>query len=158
MSEEALALFRAVGAHRPPAQNTPEVHVWTGRRLERQVNPFERGDVHHIVGASRELDRGGISSVVEHLAGRDWIHLERLIAPDARREVFLATRSDEKSSLMVSFARFLDEQQTVAYVRDGMLLVLDELFTNAIYNAPIIRGVRANSVLHRSEVADSPRP
>src|SRR3954463_11443548 len=75
-SDQALALFRAAGTHRPSSEQPTEVHLWTGRRLERALNPFERPDVHHIVGAGQALDPGTIHSLVEHLEGRDWIHLE----------------------------------------------------------------------------------
>jgi hypothetical protein len=158
LSEEALALFRAAGAQRPAVDKPTEVHLWAGRRLERELNPFERGDVHHIVGAGRDLNANSIASLLEHLRARDWIRFDKLLAKGARREIYSVMRSDEKASLMVACARFLDTAGALPFCRDGMLLVLDELFTNAVYNAPMLRGVRVNTETSRTVLAESPRP
>src|SRR4051812_42299274 len=98
-SDDAFAQFRAAGAERPAHATPTEVHLWTGRRLERRVNPFERGDVRHVVGSGRELDARTIHTLVEHLEGQQWIGVDRLVGPGAAAEQYVATRSDEKPKL-----------------------------------------------------------
>jgi hypothetical protein len=154
-AEEALLCFRAAGSDRPALGRAVEVHVWTGGRSTREVNPFARGRVHHFLGA--ELEPSAIAALVEHVSGRGGLGVERLAGTGAKHEQRAATRSEDKAGLLGALSDFLVAAGALPHVKDGMLLLLDELFTNAIYNAPVDNGVHLNAKRPRSEPATSPR-
>src|SRR5690606_10108220 len=82
-----------------------------------------------------------------------------LISPGAEVLATLEHSSARRAYHLGHLQRFLNRPQVPRYVRDHAQQALDELFTNAIYNAPVdAMGMRPFGDKPRTEVVVSPRP
>jgi hypothetical protein len=150
---DAVARFRD-----QPGEATPEtVHVWTGGRHDRGSNPFASPEIRHVLGARAEVDTATVRSIVDQIATESTMPLHTLLGDNARLEGYRAISSDQKKQLLDLANLFFSGAPQ--HVKDSLLLGLDELFTNAVYNAPVDdKGKRPNAAVSRSVKVTSKRP
>jgi anti-sigma regulatory factor (Ser/Thr protein kinase) len=131
----------------------PLVRLCPGRQPRtwpRGGNPFANAAVLNYVGTEPEIDSRVIGTTLTHLSSGRFISLAELLADNAAIETAYATDSGHRLHHLERLRAFLIEHHIPRYIQRHAETILDELFTNAIYNAPV-------DELGRHINADKPR-
>jgi hypothetical protein len=78
--------------------------------------------------------------------------------PAATVEEFSESSSEGKVSCLRRFRSFATKTETSPFIACGLELALDEMFMNAVFNAPEENGQHFNSTTDRAIPTESPRP
>ncbi|OGR14373.1 MAG: hypothetical protein A2341_25600 [Deltaproteobacteria bacterium RIFOXYB12_FULL_58_9] len=158
-SEQTTAPMIIFSDGKPLQVDAPVIQLWPGTRTQRQTNPFADPSVRCLLGTQPEIDRQAVAAVVGQIARQNrLLFLEDLVSPNADVHEFLGQRSDEKSGIIAQADRLLEAANAHPFIRDNLSTVLDELYTNAIYNAPCANGEHFYAARNRSDKIVSPRP
>ena len=122
-------------------------------------NPFADAVARSWVGADPEVDASEIRSTLEHIAAGSFLPLTKLLSPNAEIETAEETESSRKHFHLERLEAFLGERvKANSSITQGLMLALDELFTNAVYNAPLLQdGSSMQQFASRSSAVRSPR-
>jgi len=129
---------------------------WTTPRSRDGENPFSDHRVRHVLAidaapqevnwAVEKVTRGGLAGLNEALDNSVKIIWHRIFD------------SNDKAGLLAAFQRFAEQTPCDPRTTTSMVNVLDELLTNAVYNAPLQDGVRLFASRSRTEHVTSERP
>jgi hypothetical protein len=157
--ERPLAFFLDQPETTPPG-SAPVVQLWrTGRHRRSDSNPFEKATAYNWVGVDTEIDASIIKSTVDHLSTGRFIGLADLLGAGAVIESVREHESSKKRYHLERLVAFLQDTEESRHLGDALSLALDELFTNAAYNAPVAAdGTRPNAARSRTEAVRSERP
>jgi hypothetical protein len=153
-----VAVIRAAEDPRSEkSTSAKEIRIWTEGRSRRNTNPFASDAVRHVIGATGGVEPDLVRSSFEQLESNQPIRLADAVG-NARTLAFSCSSSSEKDTLLASFESFTGEDTVPQDVRNTMAMALDELFTNAIYNAPVKEGKHLFTARSRTERIQVDRP
>ncbi|MFC1610593.1 PilZ domain-containing protein [Myxococcota bacterium] len=139
------------------------IRLWQhGRRPQAAAeagNPFSDVKVRSWVGASPTMDPSVVESTVEHFVTGGFLTLGELLGENAFIETTHERDSSRKSHHIARLRAFCEDGDVAGYTIDALEMMLDELYTNAVYNAPVdSAGEPFNAHKSRSEKVMSDRP
>ncbi len=155
-----LAFFRSTDAPSVPGarpRGVQEVGIWVGSRTDRSHNPFRRG-VYHVLGGYPSIDPEVVRSTMEKLYQGGFLHPEDLLESNSTLERHQASHSDDKAELTRRLEAFCQRIDLQDYILDHLVECLDELFTNALYDAPVAAGLDGAVQKSRGEATSLPLP
>lgn len=131
---------------------------WTASRSEESQNPFIDARVRHICPKEITAEDSILKWVFNKIVRGGLADLRELVSPDHQAVWYTVKNSSEKSGLLQAFERFLARTPVDQHSHMSLVNVLDELITNALYNAPIHEGHHVFADFPRSEPVVSTRP
>ncbi len=145
------------------AKGAPIIRLWDIARhkktSETDSNPFEQENTVGWIGVAPEVDTLGVGSMLAHLRTRQFSTLDRLLEQGAQIITNRENQSKAKRDHLARLADFGLQAGASRHVLEGLELALDELFTNAVYDAPTGEdGRHLNASEPRSVPVTSPRP
>jgi hypothetical protein len=124
-----------------------------------EANPFADPRVISWIGGIPEVDADGIWSTLDHLSSGRFLTLDHLLGPSAQIVSAYETSSAAKDRHTERMTEFFAPLELPEFLQIAMDVALDELFTNAVYNAPIdATGTRPNAAASRTLQVTSERP
>ncbi|OGQ80086.1 MAG: hypothetical protein A2289_21600 [Deltaproteobacteria bacterium RIFOXYA12_FULL_58_15] len=161
-----IAILQEVGSVPPPSstRELPIIHVWEmGRHPDGtghdEGNAFACPRVRHLIGAKPDVDLAGLSSTLRHIRTGEFLGLAGLLEWGATIHTFHEATSANKDAHLGRLGAFLQECGITKTRREILETALEEMFTNAVYNAPATtNGEHTNAIRNRSERVRSKRP
>jgi anti-sigma regulatory factor (Ser/Thr protein kinase) len=135
----------------------PAILLWQRGAPSDDV-PFAYRDLRHLVSTTPELDHSALATTLEQVRAGGFITLSELLDEPFMSEGSETKTSRQKGILLARFDSFLQSTSIPEHQRNDLITHLEELLTNAIYNAPVQDGHHPNSALHRATPARSDRP
>jgi hypothetical protein len=122
---------------RQPVGGVPRVVV-TGEGATAALRPLiERHGVVHVVGTQGAAAERDLAVTIDKLLSDQVFGLDRYLGDSAAPARFVSTSSARRDHLLEWMRAYCDDHRIKRRVVDLMLVVADELFTNAFYNAPV---------------------
>ena len=143
--------------------SVPEICLWSLPRYRRiqaeQPSPFTTSKVVAWIGTLPDLDDQSVHSALEHLATGRFRGMADLLSPGARTLSVLERSSTRKHHHLERLREFFAPAAPSAHVQNALELALEELYTNAVYNAPVdATGRPLNAHQGRATAVESPQP
>ncbi len=132
--------------------------VWTQKGPTSPSNPFVNTQVRHFVGAEPAVDAGQLRSVLRQAQTGSFIRLSEVLSPPDHLFERSVQDSSRRRALVDEFSAVLTGLKCGARLRLAMETALDELLTNALYNAPTKNGVHVFAATDRKTPVMSERP
>jgi hypothetical protein len=129
--------------------------MWQGSRKNLAVNPLA-GGARYVLGHAETPRLTSLTTTLKSIAGTR-VTVEDFLIDGARHNVHAATASTQKAELIGLLDDFCARESIKEHIIDELAEIFDELFTNALYHAPIEGGVRPNSTKDRSVDVTSKR-
>ncbi|MEE8410778.1 MAG: hypothetical protein V3T05_14355 [Myxococcota bacterium] len=139
------------------SNETPSILLWA-RNVPPDRMPFQFSGLRHLLNITPTLDTHELSTTLRQIASGRLMTLDDLLDAPYLLEQAETTTSRQKSILIARFTQFLDGVGIRERQQHELINHLEELLTNAIFNAPVKDGHRPNAGLHRRNAAKSPRP
>ncbi|HSI05647.1 MAG TPA: hypothetical protein VLC93_14270, partial [Myxococcota bacterium] len=126
----------------------PRLALWPGSRKNLAVNPLASG-ARYIVGNAETPHASTMTTMAKVLSGNS-LSVHDFLLHGARHVVHAATSSAQKAEFIGLLDDFCAGAGVREHIIDELAEIFDELYTNALYHAPIENGVRPNSDKDRS--------
>lgn len=135
------------------------IRLWE-RTRQRRCGTLPRGDDGWAwLGTGPAISRRDLASALISAEQAGLKPVEERLAAGASVERHTAFSSDDKRLLMGRLRAFAERHEASAHVLEGLSLALDELFSNAVYDAPVDRaGAPLQAHLSRRQRVESDRP
>ena len=161
--DPSAIIFRKAG--HVPADYTieaPLVYVWRDGRApaaDGANNPFEDLMGRHWLGASPDLDLDVLRTTLAFAHARRVPTFAELLGPDAAVETTSENASSQKAAHQDHLIAFCARHGLREVLHAPLVAAFEELFSNAIYDAPVCQeGKHTSLFTHRSTAVTSPRP
>lgn len=127
--------------------------IWISSSVETRqlVHALSSAHATQVLGKTLNLETD-LPVTVHKLVGRPADGLEHYLGPERARHTFSVRSSDAREQALTAASAFFQPFELNPRLRDLSAVVLDELLSNALYNAPTDEtGARRYAHLHREE-------
>lgn len=136
----------------------PRVALWDRARYDGGSNPFGDLRLRSLLSVRPTLDPDELASTLKQLRDGTYIQLQDVFDATARMATLKVHRSIDKPMVLEMLQGFAERSGAGARMTRDLLGACDELFTNAMYHAPVRKGRRIHAALPRSRPVTSERP
>ncbi|MFC1609642.1 PilZ domain-containing protein [Myxococcota bacterium] len=139
--------------------DAPVVRVWDSRKPKDSGNPFVDRSTRNVLGVSPDPQNNEFATTLGQIESGGFLSLPDLVGSVAGMQPSIVSQSVEKPSLLSRFAHFAQSHNLPTHVQEGLTGALDELVTNAIFDAPVDEaGHRTNLGSPPHHRVRSPKP
>lgn len=154
-----IALIRTAPSAQLLDRRVKILRLWNRGRRDRSVNPLA-GNVDHLIGsdpADPESMRDLLSTTLRKIETCDFPDVSELLGVVAPQVELNINRSNERELCLQRLGEFASEAGLKSRAIAELCNALDELFTNAVYNAPFIDGEYLYQSTSRAKSVTSPK-